>query len=379
MNLAKTSQPPRHSDHPLTKMSRAKVRIQGLTKRYGSVTALADTNLEVGEGEFLTLLGPSGSGKTTLLRVLAGLLDADEGDVWIGQTLITSLPPHMRDIGLVFQNYALFPHLDVFENIAFPLRMRGITRSKIAPRVQRALATVRMERMAPRMPTELSGGEQQRIALARAIVYEPSIILLDEPLAALDKKLREQLQLELKRVHRDLGITMLYVTHDQQEALLLSDRICLMNAGRIEQLGTPADLYFRPVSAFAADFIGESNQFDAVVIASGSPAELRGPSDTLLRTSTALTLQRGQAVKIMIRPECLDIVPPDKADRRSNPMLGIVEDRMFIGDGTKYAVRIGDAFRLTVKALTRSERDDIAIGDRVALVCDPDNIVVLTV
>jgi putative spermidine/putrescine transport system ATP-binding protein len=379
MNLAKTSEPSRPSDHPPLETSRAKVRIQGLTKRYGSVTALADTNLEVGEGEFLTLLGPSGSGKTTLLRVLAGLLDADEGDVWIGQTLITSLPPHMRDIGLVFQNYALFPHLDVFENIAFPLRMRGITRSEIAPRVQRALATVRMERMAPRMPTELSGGEQQRIALARAIVYEPSIILLDEPLAALDKKLREQLQLELKRVHRDLGITMLYVTHDQQEALLLSDRICLMNAGRIEQLGTPADLYFRPVSAFAADFIGESNQFDAVVIALGSPAELRGPCDTLLLTATTLELQRGQAVKIMIRPECLDILRPDKADHRSNAMVGIIEDRMFIGDGTKYVVRIGEALRLTVKALTRREQEGIAVGDRVALVCDPDNVVVLSI
>jgi putative spermidine/putrescine transport system ATP-binding protein len=356
---------------------RLKLRVDKVTKRYGAVPALLDAELAVRAGECVTLLGPSGSGKTTLLRIVAGLLDPDQGEIWIEDKRATHLPAYRRDIGLVFQSYALFPHLSVFENIAFPLRMRGLDRAQIQARVERALAAVRLEPLHARMPSELSGGQQQRIALARSMVYEPSIVLMDEPLAALDKKLREQLQLELRRVQRELGITMLYVTHDQQEALLLSDRICLMNAGRIEQIGTPADLYFRPATLFAADFIGESNIFDAVVLARGAEARLRGPGGAVLTVRTAAPLAEGQTVTAMIRPERLDLRPLDAADRPADAIAGVVEEKAFLGDDTKYFVRVSDALVMTVKALTRGEHADVPVGTRVALGCAPDGIVIL--
>ena len=218
------------------------------------------------EGEFLTLLGPSGSGKTTLLSLIAGLAHADEGQVLIDGTDVTYSAPYERDIGLVFQNYALFPHMTVEENIAFPLQMRKLGTAEARRKVAEVLEIVRLPHVAKRFPRELSGGQQQRIALARCMVYRPAIILMDEPLGALDKKLREQMQLEIKRIHRELGATVVYVTHDQEEAMTMSDRICLMNAGRIEQLGTPGDLYFRPRSLFVADFLGESNLLPAEVM-----------------------------------------------------------------------------------------------------------------
>ena len=236
-----------------------KLRIDGLAKRYGNFTALEPTQLEVHSGEFLTLLGPSGSGKTTLLQLVCGLVDASEGSIFIDGIEQSNVPVHRRDIGLVFQHYALFPHLTVSENIGFPLKMRGVPDSQIKSRVNTALEMVHLGSLANRFPKELSGGQQQRVALARCFVYQPSIILMDEPLGALDKKLRDQMQIEIKRLHRESGATIIYVTHDQEEALALSDRICLMNHARIEQIGTPREIYMNPCSAFAADFIGISN------------------------------------------------------------------------------------------------------------------------
>src|SRR5690606_24648249 len=221
------------------------------------------------EGEFLTLLGPSGSGKSTLLMAIAGLNNPDDGEIWIDGKLATFLPPFQRDIGMVFQNYALFPHMTIFENIAFPLRMRGTEAATIKTKVADVLDKVQLSHVAQRLPRELSGGQQQRIALARCFVYQPSIILMDEPLGALDKKLRDALQLEIKQLHEDLGITVLYVTHDQEEAMVMSDRICLMNNARIEQIGTPDELYHRPKTVYAADFLGESNFMDVVLTESG--------------------------------------------------------------------------------------------------------------
>ncbi|MBB1652067.1 ABC transporter ATP-binding protein, partial [Delftia sp. UME58] len=228
-------------------------------KRYGDFVALAPTHLDVARGEFLTLLGPSGSGKTTLLSLIAGLAQPDEGRVLIDGADVTYGAPYERDIGMVFQNYALFPHMSIEENIAFPLKMRKVPAAEARRRAHEALEMVRLPHVASRLPRELSGGQQQRIALARCMVYRPAIILMDEPLGALDKKLRDQMQLEIKRIHRELGTTIVYVTHDQEEAMTMSDRICLMNGGAIEQLGTPADLYFRPRTLFVADFLGESN------------------------------------------------------------------------------------------------------------------------
>ena len=229
-------------------MVSSSLRIHALCKRYGDFVALAPTSLDVAKGEFLTLLGPSGSGKTTLLSLIAGLAHPDEGRILIDGTDVTHSPAYARDIGVVFQNYALFPHMTIEENIAFPLKMRKVSDAEARRRTAEALEMVHLPHVAKRYPRELSGGQQQRIALARCIVYRPSIILMDEPLGALDKKLRDQMQLEIKRIHRELGTTIVYVTHDQEEAMTMSDRICLMNAGAIEQLGTPQDLYFRPRS-----------------------------------------------------------------------------------------------------------------------------------
>ncbi len=262
----------------------SKLKIRDLRKTYGSVVALAGANVDLHEGEFLTLLGPSGSGKTTMLMIIAGLTQPDSGDVWIDGQLATYAPSFKRDIGMVFQNYALFPHLSVYENIAFPLRMRKVSDDVIAKEVSRVLEIIRLPDVGDRLPRQLSGGQQQRIALARCIVYRPSIILMDEPLGALDKKLRDQLQLEIKHLHTELGITVLYVTHDQEEALVMSDRICLMNEGQINQLGTPDELYFYPESVFAADFLGESNLLDVRVVGvDDGVVHLKGPGDAALR------------------------------------------------------------------------------------------------
>jgi putative spermidine/putrescine transport system ATP-binding protein len=240
-------------------VSHAKLDIRGLSKSYGPTVALKPTSLTVSDGEFLTLLGPSGSGKTTLLMMIAGLTPPSGGTLLVDGQDITAAPAHKRDIGVVFQNYALFPHLTVFENIAFPLRMRKLDEAAVKMAVAKALALVQLPHLAARRPRELSGGQQQRVAFARAIVFKPSLVLMDEPLGALDKKLRDELKLEIRKLHRELKTTIVYVTHDQDEAMLLSDRICLMNNAHIEQIGTPAGIYAQPLTRFAASFIGESN------------------------------------------------------------------------------------------------------------------------
>ena len=236
-----------------------KLEVRNLRKTYGNFVALEGVSINVSAGEFVTLLGPSGSGKTTLLMACAGLNEPDSGEIRIDGEPATFLPAYQRDIGMVFQNYALFPHMTIFENIAFPLWMRRRPDAEVREAVGEILDIIQLSGTEDRYPRQLSGGQQQRVALARALVYKPSIVLMDEPLGALDKKLREQLQYEIKRLHGQLGLAMLYVTHDQEEALVMSDRICLMREGRIEQMGTPQELYFRPRSLFAADFLGKSN------------------------------------------------------------------------------------------------------------------------
>ena len=234
------------------------ISIRGVRKRYGRVRALDDVDLEVRAGEFLTLLGPSGSGKTTLLMALAGFIRPDAGQVFFGGEEITLLPPHRRNVGMVFQNYALFPHMDVAANIAYPLKLRGISKSAAADKVARALDLVRLSGFGERRVHQLSGGQKQRVALARAVVFAPRVLLMDEPLSALDKKLREEMQAELREMHEKLGMTTVYVTHDQREALTMSDRIAVFNEGDAVQIGAPREIYDRPANAFVADFIGES-------------------------------------------------------------------------------------------------------------------------
>jgi putative spermidine/putrescine transport system ATP-binding protein len=317
-----------------------KMRTEGLSKYYGITPALHPIDLEVHSGELLTLLGPSGSGKTTLLQIICGLVKPTAGKLFIDAIERTHALAHQRDIGVVFQNYALFPHLNVFENIAFPLQMRRVDGPSIRSKVMHALEMVGLATFSGRFPRELSGGQQQRVALARCLVYQPSLLLMDESLSALDRKLRESMQIEIKRIHRETGSTIIFVTHDQEEALALSDRVCLMNAGRIEQIGTPEDIYERPRTTFVADFIGISNK-------------LRGritPESRLATPDGAIPLPPGCAVHagvteatIIVRPEHIRIAT------EGGYLSGHVVERIYGGSETRLLVRLASGAVMTVR------------------------------
>ena len=336
-----------HSKEQLIKPGRKpKLSVRGATKVHGPVVALDNASFDLFEGEFLTLLGPSGSGKTTLLMLVAGLSEPSSGEIWIDGTLATYAPPHLRDLGVVFQNYALFPHLTVKENIAFPLQMRGFPRDEVDDRVIGALRTVQLEHTANRLPRNLSGGQQQRIALARCFVYRPSIILMDEPLGALDRKLRDRMQVEISQLHRELGITVLYVTHDQDEAMAMSDRICLMNEGKIEQIGEPEELYFRPRSVFVADFIGDSNLIDVTVTENAADGSclVAGPSGTMLSSNRSDPFAPRMKARLMVRPERIRVLGP--SDTAANMLRGITREVLFVGSQYKFCVELADNTRI---------------------------------
>ena len=313
----------------------ALVQIRRVRKSFGAHQVLRDISLSVPAGTVTVLLGPSGSGKTTLLSMIAGLAVPDEGQLLINGQDVTYGAPYERDIGMVFQNYALFPHMTIAENIAFPLKMRKQGRAAAMQRAQQALELVHLPHVAQRFPKELSGGQQQRIALARCLVYQPSIVLMDEPLGALDKKLREHMQLEIKRIHRESGTTIVYVTHDQEEAMTMSDRICLMNGGRIEQLGTPGELYFRPRTPFVADFLGESNLLKGTVVqAAGGQAEIAlAGTGTAIHASAHQPLSAGSAVQVMVRPQNITVGGAQGNAQQS--FTGRVMDTMITGGLTK--------------------------------------------
>jgi putative spermidine/putrescine transport system ATP-binding protein len=349
-------------------MAPPKLMVEGLCKRYGATTALEPTQLSVREGEFLTLLGPSGSGKTTLLQLVCGLVELTEGRVVIDGRDQSGTPVHQRDIGLVFQHYALFPHLTVAENIAFPLKMRSRPSAEIGKRVGEALEMVHLGHLAERFPRELSGGQQQRVALARCFVYQPSIILMDEPLGALDKKLREHMQMEIKRLHRESGATIIYVTHDQEEALALSDRICLMNHAKIEQLGTPQAIYERPRTAFAADFIGISN------ILRGEFSGVNG-SRRLETKFGRFTLPRdcacdGESGALVVRPENLRIGPDAE-----NRVEGRIREIVYAGSETRIIAAIGEDELMTLR-LPSGEAVP-SLGETIAIGWDRDKAVLV--
>lgn len=348
-------------------MVSSSLRIHELCKRYGDFVALAPTSLDVAKGEFLTLLGPSGSGKTTLLSLIAGLAHPDEGRILIDDADVTYSPAYARDIGVVFQNYALFPHMTIEDNIAFPLKMRKVLDAEARRRTAEALETVHLPHVAKRYPRELSGGQQQRIALARCIVYRPAIILMDEPLGALDKKLRDQMQLEIKRIHRELGTTIVYVTHDQEEAMTLSDRICLMNAGAIEQLGTPQDLYFRPRSVFVADFLGESNLLSATVRGvdgNGLDIVLTEQAAPSRAVGNGSSFAAGQPIKVMVRPQNLVV-----GEAGGGQLSGRLVDVMISGSLTRLYIAPETAGlpQLVAAHPTRSGAAPYEIGQRLSL------------
>ncbi|MBF8287885.1 MAG: ABC transporter ATP-binding protein [Candidatus Rokubacteria bacterium] len=311
--------------------------LEGVRKRFGAVTAVDGVSLEVGEGEFVTLLGASGSGKTTTLMIVAGFHLPDAGRVLLGGADVTELPPYRRDLGLVYQNYALFPHMSVAKNVAFPLEMRRRPKDEIGRRVQAALELVHLGGFEGRLPHQLSGGQQQRVALARALVFEPPVLLMDEPLGALDKKLREAMQAEIKQLQRKLGITTVYVTHDQEEALTLSDRVVVMSAGRIEQVGTPADIYERPANRFVADFMGATNFLAARIADTGPPAAVT-PSGARLRVKDGHGRPAGAEVLVVVRPERVRMAAPGVG--AGGRLAARVEDVTYVGGILRYRLRL---------------------------------------
>ncbi len=339
-----------------------------LTKRYPGTTAVDAVDLEVGSGEFVTLLGPSGSGKTTTLMMVAGFTPPSAGEIAIDGRPITGMAPEHRNIGVVFQNYALFPHMTVFDNVAFPLRMRRQPRASIRARVEHALGMVHLAGLEGRLPRELSGGQQQRVALARALVFDPGLLLMDEPLGALDRNLREQMKAEIKRIHSDVGVTVLYVTHDQEEALTMSDRVALMNRGRIAQLGSAEDLYERPASRFVAEFIGESNLLEGQLEAADGAAVFVARGGLRLPVRAAGPAPRsGERATLMLRPEKIALAPAGLDAAEPATLLGEVAEAVYVGEFTRYRVRVGPGIVLGVKAANTHAAWRAKPGDPVRL------------
>lgn len=338
-----------------------KLHVRGISKAYGTAMVLKPLELKVFAGELLAVLGPSGSGKTTLLQIICGLVEPSGGRLMIDGNDETDNPADKRDIGVVFQNYALFPHLTVRENVAFPLQMRRTSKAEIRTRVEETLAMVGLSSFADRFPLELSGGQQQRVALARCFVYRPSLILMDESLSALDKKLRDSMRIEIKRLHRETGATIIFVTHDQEEALALSDRICLMNDGQIEQLGPPEDIYERPANIFVADFIGASNLIFGTVTADRRIESAEG----ILPMPGNCAVEAGQQVALVVRPEKLLLCNSD-----AGILSGHVEESIYAGAETRILVRLPGGTLMTVRR--NAGLPPVAIGEPVFMCWDPN-------
>ncbi|WAJ30441.1 ABC transporter ATP-binding protein [Antarcticirhabdus aurantiaca] len=342
------------------------VRFENVQKSYdGESLVVKDLNLDIPRGEFLTMLGPSGSGKTTCLMMLAGFEPATHGEIFLNGHPINNLPPHKRGIGMVFQNYALFPHMTVAENLAYPLKVRGMSKVEIETRVKRALDMVELPRMAGRRPAQLSGGQQQRVAVARAVVFEPDLVLMDEPLGALDKQLREQMQYEVKHIQERLGVTVVYVTHDQTEALTMSDRVAVFNDGRIQQLSSPKDLYEAPTSSFVAKFIGENN------VLSGRIASIEGDTCRVdldgggTVGAVPIAVQGiGSRTSLSIRPERVVLDPgPDVP----NGLDGVILELIYLGDHIRVRMDVAGNDEFIVKIPNGAEMRPLERGARVRL------------
>ena len=347
----------------------ADLELEHVTKRYGEVTAVRDVSFRVEAGEFVTLLGPSGGGKTSTLRIVAGFLLPDAGRVLLRGERVDTVPPYERDIGMVFQNYALFPHMTVFDNVAFGLRMRRVSRREIAPRVQDALALVRLEGYGPRYPHQLSGGQQQRVAIARALVIRPSLLLLDEPLSNLDAALRASMQLELRTIVERVGVTTLYVTHHQEEALSMSDRIIVMSQGVIEQSGPPADVYRTPTSEFVAGFLGRSNLLRGRVAARADGLVTIETEGGLTVRAAGVEAAAGERVVLLLRPELVAIGPPGRTG--ANCFEGVVSQVAYMGAFVEYVV-VAAGQPLLVQAPAGAHQPQWMRGDKVTVGWEPD-------
>ncbi len=375
-------------------MSVGQITLSSVTKKFGETIAVDDVSLQIEGGEFFSLLGPSGCGKTTTLRIIGGFVFADEGEIYINEELMKETPPYRRPVNTVFQNYALFPHKTVAQNIAFGLQMKKISKAEIADAVERSLDMIQLQGYGERKPDELSGGERQRVALARALINEPTILLLDEPLSALDLKLRKQMQLELKELQRKVGITFVYVTHDQGEALALSDRIAVMNEGEILQVGTPSEIYDSPQNRFVADFIGTSNFFDGIIVNSDGlltevMVETEQPFRFVCRRKE--TFQVDTAVTVVVRPERI-IISTEPNQNTPNCLRGIIVDNSYLGTTVQYTVKTDYPTPIIVNrqwqgvdtpSNSNEQKTDNSTtqrfqqGDRVYLHWIPENAIVL--
>jgi putative spermidine/putrescine transport system ATP-binding protein len=336
------------------------VQVESLSKSYGPVHALRSVDLAIEAGEFVALLGPSGSGKTTLLSIIAGFVEPDAGRLRLGGRSMRGVLPHERGLGVVFQHYALFPHLSVYENIAFPLKMRRIPSREIREMVARALALVRLDDLGERRPDQLSGGQQQRVALARALVYQPPVLLLDEPLGALDRRLREEMQTELKEIHERVQATFIYVTHDQEEALSMSDRIVVMRDGAIEQHGRPAEVYDQPANRFVANFVGDCNLWRGTAsrLSGGAVQIIEPATGTVLCTSENALVADGDSVAVAVRPEWLRIrVEPGDTCEPDELLAKVIQTRFL---GREIQLRCDSPIGEVLVRVDRSERSDVA-------------------
>ena len=339
----------------------SRLTICELTKRYATAAAVRDVDLDIAEGEFVSLLGPSGCGKTTTLRCVAGLEAPTSGRILFGERDVTSLPSEKRNIGMVFQNYALFPHMTVVENIGFGLDMRGIRGANANVRVNAVMEMVQLGGFHVRYPRQLSGGQQQRVALARALVIEPALLLLDEPLANLDAKLRDEMRFFIRSLQQRVGITTLYVTHDQAEAMTMSDRIVVMFAGRIHQIGSPRDIYFRPATCDVANFIGQSNLFPGKVVGRQGTSVAVETSVGLLRCEAPAGTETGAEARVMVRPEAI------RAAHKGNGLSGRVTQQQFLGNLVDYRVALADGTIVAVQAMGEEAR---GVGEEIGLVID---------
>ena len=342
------------------------VKFDKVDKSYdGKILVVKDLNLDIAEGEFITMLGPSGSGKTTCLMMLAGFETPTNGEIYLDSNPISNIPPHKRGIGMVFQNYALFPHMTVYENLAFPLKVRKISKEEIDKKVDKALSMVSLSGFENRMPAQLSGGQQQRVAVARALVFDPAVVLMDEPLGALDKNLRESMQYEIKHIHENIGVTVVYVTHDQGEALTMSNRIAVFNDGKVQQLSSPDKLYEEPVNSFVAEFIGENNTFSGEVTdISKDKCKIKLDSGDEILTNPIRVKSKGDKSIVSLRPERAIIDPEEKMD---NKFKGKIEEVIYHGDHTRLRLNLLGNKDFILKVPNSSARMDIKLGNEIKI------------
>lgn len=358
------------------------LELENVSKMYGDFHAVTSVNLTVYPGEFVTLLGPSGSGKTTILQMIAGFVRPSEGRIKLEGKDISNTPPNKRNLGFVFQDYALFPHMNVFQNIAYPLKIRRKSKEEIKQSVEKMLELVQLSDFAHRKPSELSGGQQQRVALARALVFEPTLILMDEPLGALDKKLREHVQMEIKRIQEITGVTIIFVTHDQEEALVMSDRIAVLNKSYLVQIGSPQELYETPVNYFVADFIGQNNFLKGTVtkIENGKMTVNLNQNNRMLLEHDNEDIRINQSVYVSIRPEKLRLVQAEGTEANSgqNGLTGEIDKVVYLGDSLKYSIKIENENEPLYLSVVTNNQIVFSKGQRVMVTWASDQVNVLT-